>query len=102
MNFCTPQKSPLKSLIFSPILETPPRVDRKKKGRPLVTPPNTLHIRDFLRTKNFIGAKAELRLKDVNAYLVQKLNLQKNPAKTRSEVVQVWEKYAAQIRDLEN
>ena len=52
--------------------------------------------------KGFIGAKAELRLKDVNAYLVQKLNLQKNPAKTRSEVVQVWEKYAAQIRDLEN
>ena len=33
---------------------------------------------------------------------MQKLNLQKNPAKTRSEVVQVWEKYAAQIRDLEN
>ena len=63
----------------------------------------TLHIRDYLREKGFLPAKQELSLKDVNQYLIQKLELADDakPVKSKSEVVKVWEKHFRKLRSLE-
>ena len=62
----------------------------------------TMHIRDYLRDKGFMGQKKELRMKDFNAYLKLKLNLDKKElAKRCDEVVALWDKYFARIRALE-
>ena len=51
-----------------------------------------MHVRDFLREIGFIGAKTELALKHVNAYLMKKLNLKEKPVTRKAAVVEVWEK----------
>ena len=37
---------------------------------------------------------------DVNNYLMQKLNLEEKPAKTKSVVVEVWDKHSAELLNL--
>ena len=56
-----------------------------------------------MREKGFLPAKQELRLKDVNQYLVQKLELADDakPVKSKSDVVKVWEKHFRKLRSLE-
>ena len=60
-------------------------------------------IRDYLRDKGFLSEKQDLRLKDVNNYLVEKLSLSsdENLAKNKAEVVDVWEKHLRRLRSLE-
>ena len=60
-------------------------------------------IRNYLRDKVFLSEKQDLRLKDANNYLVEKLSLPRDekPAKSKAEVVDVWEKHLGRLRSLE-
>ena len=60
-------------------------------------------IRDYLHGKGFLSEKQDLRLKDVNNYLVGKVSLpsDENLAKNKAEVVDVWEKHLRRLRSLE-
>ena len=60
-------------------------------------------IRDYLRDKGFLSEKQDLRLKDVNNYLVEKLSLPSDEklAKSKAAVVDVWEKHLRRLRSLE-
>ena len=59
-----------------------------------------MHIRNLLQEKGFIQPKAELRLMDVNNYLMKKLNLEERPAKSKNVVVEVWDKHSAELLNL--
>ena len=51
----------------------------------------TAHVRKYLVSKGFMKADQELlRMKDVNSFLVQKLNLKKNPIRRRDQIATVW------------
>jgi len=45
-----------------------------------------------------LGAKKELTLKAVNGYLMKKLNLKEKPAKTKGDVINVWDRYLPQLQ----
>ena len=61
-----------------------------------------VHVRDYLRKDGFLRPNAELRLKDFNKYLRDKLNLKKKrPAKSKAEIAAVWDQYFEQIQALE-
>ena len=62
----------------------------------------TLHIRNFLRAKGVLQPKQKLRLKDVNEYLKLKLKLATNPARSKKDVVPVWEKLLPDLLNVQS
>ena len=59
-------------------------------------------ISNYFRDKGFLSEKQDLRVKDVNNYLVEKLSLpsDEKPAKSKVEVVNVLEKHLRVLRSL--
>ena len=62
---------------------------------------HTSHVRRYLVSKGVINPDTDLRLKDVNDLIVQKLKLKKNPIRLKAQIVSVWDELFEQIRSCE-
>jgi len=59
-------------------------------------------VKEFLKKECFLSAKSrELRFLDVNAYLRKTLKLKEDPVKSKSDVVETWERLFPKIMQLQ-
>ena len=52
--------------------------------------------------KGFLKSDAELRVKDVNSFLVQKLKLKKKPISRKTQIATVWDQFFDQIEEADS
>ena len=62
---------------------------------------HTSHVRRYLVSKGVINPDTDLRLKDVNDFLVQKLKLKKKPIRRKAQIVTVWDELFDQLQSCE-